>query len=266
MLQFVDEQKTSTGYLHAINPNNSYTNVGSFSSINTLDLEIAANADTGVVTGFYRVNGGALTQVGQSVTLTGSEKAAFFNATTRAGVMAMAKNNLAPVTVTFQNFAVAQGVPASGRPTVVAAHPGESDTNVSRNAFVNCDLSLPYVGEGVDPATLNHTTVYLVRTADNKLVPAVLNTDGAGGTIILQPNSPLDANTKYTFTVTSGVKDTGGHTFVPFTTTFTTGTQIVKTNPSSRSRRSPSPPPPTKSTPASPWAPTACSTPAPTTA
>ncbi len=230
-LQFVDEQKTSSGYLHAINPNNSYTSIGSFSNVNTLDLEIAANADTGTITGYYRVNGGTLTQVGQSVTLSGAEKTAFFNSTTRAGIMALAKNNLAPVTVTFQNFSVVSGTPAPALPTVVSASPGAGQTNVSRDAFVSCNLSLPYVGEGVDPSTLNHTTCYLVRTADGKLVSASLNTDGAGGTIILQPNSPLDANTNYTFYVNSGVKDTGGHSFVPFTTSFTTGTGIVATNP-----------------------------------
>ena len=109
VLQFVDEEhvdKTTT-YTHIIPVNNSYTSIGSFSAINTLDLQIQADPNTGKITGSYAINGGAMISLSQSLTLTGSNKSLFFSGDTVAGIIAMAKNDLAPVTVTFSSFSVA---------------------------------------------------------------------------------------------------------------------------------------------------------------
>ena len=40
---------------------------------------------------------------------------------------------------------------------------------------------------------------------------------------MLTPSALLDPNTRYTFEVTDGLKDTSGAAFVPFSMTFTTG-------------------------------------------
>jgi fibronectin type 3 domain-containing protein len=520
-LQFVDEQLPSgaTSYTHSIPTASSYTVIGSFSSITTLDLQMTADPNTGTVTGAYAVNGGAFVTVAQSVTLTGAEKTAFFSSTARAGIMTMAKNSLAPITVGFDRFAIAAvqqpppptgtkltgaiigtagsynnagntiakafdgsfttffdapspgngdwvgldlgtptqitqvqyaprpswagrmvggifqgsstadfssgvvnlftitatppvgsftaqaitdtgtyryvrylspdgahgnvaelefdgittvtpppqtgpkltgtviGTPGSynnsgntiakvfdgnlstffdaqqsdgawagldlGEPNVIAqikyaprsgwasrmvggifqgsstadfssgvvnlytvtttppvgsvtivstnnsnpfryvrylgptgshgnvaevefdnqvtssttnpsiasARPADGSINVARNAFVSCDLNLPNFAAGINVNTLTNTTVYLYRTFDHQLVDAALNTDGAGSVIVLQPFSPLDASTTYTFVVTSGLKDTSGATFQPFQLSFTTGSDPITTDP-----------------------------------
>ena len=54
-------------------------------------------------------------------------------------------------------------------------------------------------------------------------MPAVLNTTGGGDAIVLRP-ALLDANTEYTFEVTSGLKDTAGGVRAVANVTFTTGT------------------------------------------
>jgi hypothetical protein len=118
MLQFVDEQKPTgaTSFTHAIT--SSYTSIGSFANINTLDLRISGDPSTGKVTGAYAINGGSFVNVSQSVTLSGAEGTAFFNAASRAGLIAMAKNNLAPISVSFDSFSIAAvSSPTTGKLT-----------------------------------------------------------------------------------------------------------------------------------------------------
>ncbi len=376
-LQFADEQLPAgaTSFTHSIATANSYTSIGAFANVNTLDLQISADPSSGIVTGSYAVNGGAFTAVSQSVTLTGSEKSAFFSGTARAGLIAMAKNNLPPVTVSFDNFSIAaapvsnpppagpkltgtvigtagsfqnngntgakafdgslntyfdgpttsgdwvgldlgspsviaqikyaprggftsrmvggifqgsnvadfsSGVvnlftvsssPAAGafttqitnnsstfrfvrylapansygnvaeiefdnavtapapQPSIASTTPASGASGVLRTAFVSCDLNLPNVGAGIDANTLTRSTVFLYRTFDHKSITAELNTDGAGSVIILQPDTPLDASTGYTFVVTSGVKDVSGAAFQPFQMSFTTGSDSITTDP-----------------------------------
>jgi glucose/arabinose dehydrogenase len=113
-------------------------------------------------------------------------------------------------------------------PSVTAVRPGNTAHNVPLDDFIAADVMLPNPGAGIDPATLTSSTVTLTRASDGKQVAATLNTSGGGDAIVLQPLALLDANTKYTFTVTSGLLDATGASFVPFTSTFTTGT--TKTN------------------------------------
>ena len=87
------------------------------------------------------------------------------------------------------------------------------------------------MGEGVNPNTLTAGTVYLYRTFDGTMIPSELNTDAAGSVIVLQPESPLDSNTSYTFVVTSGVQDGTGTGFTPYQITFTTGAQTTPVDP-----------------------------------
>ncbi|MGB7157340.1 MAG: fibronectin type III domain-containing protein [Tepidisphaeraceae bacterium] len=114
-------------------------------------------------------------------------------------------------------------------PSVVVTRPANGETNVSRDIFVAADLDLP--NAGIDPDTLTTNTVFLRRTSDQQLVPAVVNTSGGGDTIVLQPSSVLAANTNYTFTVTAGLLDLAGEAFTPFTMNFTTGTAGAEVDP-----------------------------------
>jgi hypothetical protein len=102
--------------------------------------------------------------------------------------------------------------------------PADGATGALRDTAVSAEVILPVVGAGVDLHTLTPATVQLTRVSDGAAVDAVRNTSGGGDVIVLQPTAPLDANTLYRFRVTSGVTDTAGNSFDPFTSTFTTGT------------------------------------------
>jgi fibronectin type 3 domain-containing protein/glucose/arabinose dehydrogenase len=116
-------------------------------------------------------------------------------------------------------------------PSVTSSTPANGATNVSCTSFVSCALNLPNAGAGIDTDTLSTSTVYLYRTFDHTLIPSEVNTDAAGGVIVLQPQSPLAANTSYTFVVTSGLVDNDGGKFTPYTVTFTTGAQTAPADP-----------------------------------
>ncbi len=230
-IQFVDETKSGTAFTHSINP--TYTNVGAFSSISTLDLYLAGDPSTGTIYAYYKINGGPQTPIAQTLTLSGTQKSAFFSATAKAGIMVMQKNNLAPVTVSFDRFDITPGTPQVSRPSVRGdvSIPGDAATDVWRDAFVSMAVNMPNLGHGINSNTLTKNTVFMYRTSDHLLVDAHLTTSGAGDAIILQPSSPLDANTSYTYEVTAGLKDTGGSPFVPYKASFTTGTKITPTDP-----------------------------------
>ena len=101
------------------------------------------------------MNGGSLQQVTQSLTLSGAQKAKFFNAASRAGLIAMQKNDLAAETLSFESFAITQGTPNVSRPSVLASQtqPAAGATDVQRDSFVAVAVTLPNVGKGVDTAT-----------------------------------------------------------------------------------------------------------------
>lgn len=227
-LQFIDETKPGSSFVHQISSSASLTNIGSFANIQTLDLELVGDASTGKLQAFYRVNGGALTKLSQEITYSGSTKANFFNATARAGIIAMHKNDAGAITVGFDRFEILAGSPSSNRPSITGARPGPGQTGVARDTFIATDVKLPTPGAGVDAATLTDATVKLYRTSDHALVSAHLNTTGGGDAIVLQPTVLLDANTSYTFEINDGVKDTSGAAFVPFVMTFTTGTATAQ--------------------------------------
>ena len=113
---------------------------------------------------------------------------------------------------------------APERPAVTLVTPANGATGhpVSPGA-VTAEVFLPNLG-GVDEATLTSATVHLRKVSDSSLIPATLNTSGGGDVIVLQPTAPLAATTQYRFTVTDGLKDLSGDSFIPFTSTFTTGT------------------------------------------
>ena len=224
-IQFADEFRNTNGtFGHKIAPANSYSNIGvSFATINTLDLYISGDPTSGKVSAYYRVNGGALAKIGNVITYTGAQKDAFFGAAAAGGLIVAKKSDVVPdYTATFERFTITRG--QLDRPAVASAGPSGDPANVATTAYVSAAVTLRTGGQAINAATLTSSTVRLVRTSDNAPVAATLSIDGTGSTIILQPTAALSPNTGYTFQVTDGLQDTGGAGFVPYVTTFSTGT------------------------------------------
>ena len=112
----------------------------------------------------------------------------------------------------------------TSRPNVTGVTPATRATSVHLDAPVSAEVQLPNAGFGIDAATLTSSTVRLVRMTDESVVPANLNTSGGGDVILLQPTTLLAPDTEYRFEVGTGVKDLSGAAFLPYSTTFTTGT------------------------------------------
>jgi fibronectin type 3 domain-containing protein len=222
-LQFTDEQGAST---HTVL---TYANIGSYAAVHTLDLRLSGNANTGEINGFYSLNSGPFLAVPGTVVLSGTQKSLFFNSSAVAGIEVSAKNNNPPVTVAFTHFEIDPGSKTSV-PSVLNVEPTPGSKNFPRDGFVSADLHLPNAALGA--STVNNTTVTLTRNSDGTNIPATVNTSGGGDTIILQPQTLLDANTSYTFSITSGVKDRTGASFIPYAMSFTTGTAGGNPDPS----------------------------------
>lgn len=124
------------------------------------------------------------------------------------------------------NYLEIESVPLGENPSVTGSAPARRQADVNRGAAVNLNVNLVNVGAGVDDSTLTTNNVQLYRTEDNTLVPGNINTTGGGDAIVYQPNSLLDPLTNYTLRVGSGVQDEFGNPFLPFSTTFSTGTAI----------------------------------------
>src|SRR4051812_13711836 len=111
------------------------------------------------------------------------------------------------------------------RPSIVSSTPGDTESNVSLDAFISCEVDLPNDGRSVDPHSLppeKPDSVRLVRFGDRHPIPAQVNTTGAGDAIVLKPLVPLEPNTQYSFELTPGVTDTGGAAFKYYSAKFTT--------------------------------------------
>lgn len=116
-------------------------------------------------------------------------------------------------------FVEAETKPESYVIQVTGGRPTEGAFEVPLDAVVSCDLKLP--NPGIDEKTLSAQNVMLVRTSDQKLIPATVKLVN-GKQITLRPNRPLAKSTNYTFTVTGGVKHRSGASVVPYAFSFTT--------------------------------------------
>src|SRR3954447_15000428 len=120
-LQFADEQNAG---VHTVNTLQAVSGLG---SAGTVELRLAGNPSSGTVNASYRLNGsGGFVALPGTLTLSGTAKTAFFNTKGRAGIIAFAKNNLAPVTVSFDRFEIAAAgtTPATGTtPSVTKVTP-----------------------------------------------------------------------------------------------------------------------------------------------
>jgi hypothetical protein len=120
--------------------------------------------------------------------------------------------------INFIEIVTADGLP---RPYVTGINPRNAATGVRRDISVVATVNV--TNGGIRGDTINSNTVFLTRSSDGALIPAVVNTSGGGDVITLKPSNVLEPNVGYTFNVTDGVLDAAGQPFVPFTSSFTTG-------------------------------------------
>jgi hypothetical protein len=122
----------------------------------------------------------------------------------------------------FDNFVVSKtriGCNPAGSgdltpPTVTATNPSDNQAAVPINTSVNATFSEP-----VDQLTVT-TTTFLVRQGSTS-IPGTVKLSGTTSTFT--PLAPLASNTKYTATITVGVKDIAGNAMVAdYTWSFTT--------------------------------------------
>jgi fibronectin type 3 domain-containing protein len=225
-LSFEDEFTNATGGVSSTrNGGNAQTGVGSFASINTLDLRLVGDAATGKLSAYYRVNSdsGLYTKVGYEITIDQNKRSAFFNSASKAGLLAQHKNDNGPITAAFDSFAVKAGTPILARPGVAKLEGlGGVTTNVRRDTTIQAVLSLANGNSALNTATLSAATVKLYRASDAAVIAA--NLSHSNGVVTITPVGNLDANTTYTVEITSGLKDSAGASFQPFVSSFTTGT------------------------------------------
>lgn len=108
------------------------------------------------------------------------------------------------------------------QPYVTSVTPANNTSGVLRNTSITVNVAVPNGGIRAD--SINDSTVMLLRASDLTPIAATMNTTGGGDAISLQPTDYLDPNTRYIFRVTDGVLDATGRNFVPFNSSFTTGT------------------------------------------
>ena len=117
------------------------------------------------------------------------------------------------------------------RPFVVDVRPGNRSAGALRGEGIGTDLHL--VGTTANPGPVDKTTISTSTVKLFEVVPGSADvavagnpgSTGGGDAINFQQSAALKADTTYRYVV-DGVKDTLGNTFLPFTSTFTTGTEI----------------------------------------
>lgn len=139
-----------------------------------------------------------------TATLTADRK---YTASLTAGITDLAGNALAPSSWAFTT---------GPRPVVTATAPGDGGTRVSRTANYSA-----YISEGV--TGVNTSTFVLRKAGTVTAVPATVTYNATTRAATLNPNATLAANTKYTATLSTGIKDAVGNPLIAKSWSFTTG-------------------------------------------
>ncbi len=149
-----------------------------------------------------------------------SPTAALFNATNytvtvTTGVKDVAGNALAsPFTSTFTTAPA----PDTTRPTITARSPADSATGVALIVAPTVTFS-----EAMDTTSINSTTIRLSETVAGTQVAGAVTYNTTTRIATFTPSAPLKNNTRYTLTLTTGVKDLAGNTLLATSTSvFTT--------------------------------------------
>lgn len=107
------------------------------------------------------------------------------------------------------------------RPTVTARTPASGATGVSRTANVTATFSEAVTGL---PTTASSTGAFVIRNAaSGAIIASVVSWSATSRTATLNPGPTLLANTKYTLTLSSAVKDVAGNPMNPLSWSFITG-------------------------------------------
>lgn len=124
-----------------------------------------------------------------------------------AGIRDLAGNTLVPTSFVFTT---------GPRPIVTAKSPAASATGVSRTANVTATISENVTG-------VSGGTFALRNAATGALVSYAVSYNATARVATLNPNVTLAANTRYTATISSSIKDAGGNPLSGLSWTFTTG-------------------------------------------
>ncbi len=101
---------------------------------------------------------------------------------------------------------------------VMSCRPSDGAFEIPLDAQIVAQLRLSHAG--IDTASVNSSSVMLIRTADQKQVPATAKV--SDNTIILRPDKPLARATNYTISITANVRHQSGAPLVPWASSFTT--------------------------------------------
>ena len=143
------------------------------------------------------------------------------------GITDMAGNH------TVSNFSSVFKTAADTTPLTLSSHvPASNAVNVAKGSNITATFS-----KRIDPATVNSSNIYIVKTSDGSSVSADLTYDDSTKTITIDPLSDLEAeSTQYTVTVSTGIKGISGNLLSTsvswnFKTTDTTGPTVSSTSP-----------------------------------
>jgi hypothetical protein len=139
-----------------------------------------------------------------NVTLTADRK---HTATLTAGITDIAGNPIAANSWAFTT---------GPRPVVTTKSPGTNATAVSRTANVTATISENVTG-------VSNGTFALRNAATGALVSYAVSYNATSHVATLNPNVTLAANTKYTATISTSIKDAGGNPLSGLSWSFTTG-------------------------------------------
>ena len=107
---------------------------------------------------------------------------------------------------------------ASIAPKITVSRPPDGATDVALDAVITAEVS---TRDGLSAASVTPDTVMLIRTADQKVIPAaprIVQTNQ----IELRPRRALDPGTNYTLYTTSAVKDAAGRRVPAYAISFST--------------------------------------------
>lgn len=110
----------------------------------------------------------------------------------------------------------------SKRPSVTSVNPDNNSSTVSEYTRISISITNLHKG-GINKATLTSASVFLTEEKTGLLVPSQVKSSDGGDTVTLVPDSPLKLSTAYKFTLSSKVKDLSDSSFIPYSSSFTTG-------------------------------------------
>ncbi|MEO8576085.1 MAG: Ig-like domain-containing protein [Gemmatimonadales bacterium] len=187
-------------------------------TINTTTVTLRNTGTSAVVAGTVTFNSG--TNVATFTPSGPLSNATNYTVSVTTGVKDVAGNAIAAqFNSNFTTAALADVIP----PTIVSRTPinGATGQAVTTNATVT-------FSENMDASTINATNITLTTTSGGTLVPATVTCNSPCTTATLDPTPTLAANTSYTLTITTGVKDVAGNALgATSTSTFTTAPDVT---------------------------------------